>query len=81
MLDVRQTGGSPLSKAITDKPGLSQNALKKIVRGKRAYLDLALALLINEGFVESRPGPNRSCQHFSLKPFVAGQGTDADADS
>ena len=58
------------SKVIADNPGLSQNALKGAVRGKREHMVLALELLINEKFVEVRPGPNRSRQHFQLKPFT-----------
>jgi hypothetical protein len=68
-----------LSRAITDNPGLTQNALKAAVRGKREHLMLALELLINERYVEARLGPNRSRKHFPLKPFHASQGTGTDA--
>jgi hypothetical protein len=60
-----------LSTAIEGDPGLTKNGLRAAVSGKNDAKDLALKLLVDEGFVEVRAGRNRSQLHSSLKPFRA----------
>jgi hypothetical protein len=54
---------------IVAQPGLSKRALRAAVQSKGTTTDLALELLISEGYVEARPGPNRSLQHYAIKHY------------
>lgn len=69
-----------LSKAIVEQPGLTARALRSAVPGSNDHKALALELLVNEGFVEIEPGPNRAMKHVSKMPFqvVAGGANDVD---
>jgi hypothetical protein len=69
-----------MSSAIADNPGLTSRALRSAVRGKNDAKDLALELLVNEGYVDVEYGPNRAKQHTSKMPFqvVAGGANDVD---
>ena len=67
-----------LSEAIVENPGLSTRALRAAVKGKNEAKDLALELLVNEGYVDVELGPNRSRQHVSLRPFWVIEGGDSD---
>ncbi|HEX3840812.1 MAG TPA: AAA family ATPase [Acidimicrobiales bacterium] len=69
-----------LSTAIADSPGLTTRALRAAVKGKNDAKDLALELLVNEGYVDIEFGPNRAKKHVPLKPFrlIEGGGNDAD---
>jgi hypothetical protein len=53
---------------VEGNPGLSKRAIRSAVKGGNAYIDLALELLLSEGFVEVRRD-GQSDQHHSLKPF------------
>jgi hypothetical protein len=59
-----------LSKAITDKPGLSKTALRAAIRGKNDAKDLALELLVTEDYVEVRPGDRGARLHYSKRQFA-----------
>ena len=71
------TGGSfrpthimtKLSEAITDQPGLTSRALRAAVAGKSDTKDLALELLVQEGYVEVQAGARGARLHHSLRPF------------
>jgi hypothetical protein len=58
-----------MSKAIVATPGLTSRALRAAVSGKSEYKDLALELLIIEGYVEVEDGPNRAKLHRSTMAF------------
>lgn len=58
-----------LSTAITDNPGLSTRALRSAVKGASDAKDLALELLVNEGYVAVELGPNRARKHVSSRAF------------
>jgi hypothetical protein len=58
-----------VSKAITATPGLTSRAIRAAVSGKNDAKDLALELLVIEGYVTVELGPNRSKLHRSLMPF------------
>lgn len=58
-----------VSKAITATPGLTTRAIRAAVNGKNDAKDLALELLVIEGYVTVDLGPNRSKLHRSVMPF------------
>jgi hypothetical protein len=60
-----------LSEAIEHNPGLTSRALRSAVRGKNDAKDLALELLVNEGFVAVEAGPRGARLHHSRRPFGA----------
>jgi hypothetical protein len=57
-----------VSKLLESDPGLSKNSARSSVKGKNEYIDLALDLLVSEGFVEARKDGQAS-RHFSQKAF------------
>jgi len=69
-----------LSAAIADQPGLTSRALRAAVRGKSEAKDLALELLVNEGYVSVELGPNRARRHVSARPFRVIEGGGGDGD-
>jgi len=69
-----------LSVAIRENPGLSTRALRSVVSGKNDAKDLALELLVNEGFVAVEPGPRGARLHRSVRAFSADQTQDEDMD-
>lgn len=52
----------------TDEP-LSVNAIRRLVNGKARVKDVALACLVEEGYVAVEPGPRNSILHVSVRPF------------
>ena len=61
--------------ALTRSPGLSKTAVRKQVPGNTTYKDIALDLLVEEGYVDRRPEGNAN-RHYVAKPYVK----DADPD-
>jgi hypothetical protein len=59
-----------VSRAIEDKPCLTRRALRAAVRGKHEAKQLALELLIAEGFVEQR-AEGAHPTHISVMPYRA----------
>ena len=57
-----------VSKLLESDPGLSKNAVRASVKGKNEYIDLALELLVSEGFVERRKD-GQAAHHFSQLAF------------
>jgi hypothetical protein len=57
-----------LSRAIEENPGLSKRALREAVKGQNTAKELALGLLVSEGFVDPGIGPGGH-KHRSIKPF------------
>jgi len=53
-----------VSKLLEGDPGLSKRSIRSAVKGKNEYIDLALDLLVSEGFVERQKDGNHS-----LRPF------------
>jgi hypothetical protein len=58
-----------VSRYIEMKPGQSGNAIRRAVSGKTDAKSLALALLVQSGYVRTEPGPHKGQLHFSEKPF------------
>ena len=57
-----------VSKLIEADPGLTRNAIRSTVKGRATYVDLALELLVSEGFVRvERDG--QANRHHHLKPY------------
>ena len=71
---------SKLSKTIEDQPGLTSRALRASVSGKNDAKDLALELLVNEGYVEVTPGARGARHHQPKRPFVIVKERDNDGD-
>lgn len=57
------------SRAIETTPGLSRNAIKAKISGKREYVELAIELLVAEGYVRIEPGANRANLHYSEQAY------------
>ena len=69
---LRPTGQMErVSKVVEQDPGLSKRAIRAAISGRHDVIDLALELLVSEGFVEQRPD-GRANAHHSLKPFREG---------
>ena len=60
-----------MSKAIQDKPGMGVRELRAAVTGKNDIKDLAVEILITEGYITVEPGPNRQKRHLHKAPFSA----------
>jgi hypothetical protein len=60
-----------LARYIGEHPGVTKNALRQAVSGKNEFKDLALELLVTDGFVAVQPGPRGAQLHFPLRPFEA----------
>ena len=56
-----------VSLELEQRPGLNKRGVR-LIRGNKDALDLALELLIEDGYVEARP-ERQSIRHYSLKPF------------
>jgi hypothetical protein len=67
-----------LSEAIGSTPGLTTRALRAAVSGKHDVKDLALELLVTEGFVEVVKGDRGARLHHSKRPFVVARDGDLD---
>jgi hypothetical protein len=59
-----------LSEAIESTPGLTTRALRAAVSGKNDVKDLALELLVTEGFVDVVKGDRGARLHHPKRPFV-----------
>jgi len=73
-----------VSKAVEADPGLSKRAIRTSVGGGTEYVDLALELLVSEGFVRVAAGPRNSSLHHSVRPYrdtVTPTVTDRDSDA
>ncbi len=57
-----------VSDAITEDPGLSRRQVRQRVKGKNDYIDLALDLLVSEGYVDRRQD-GRATRHYPARPF------------
>jgi hypothetical protein len=57
-----------VSRACEDNPGLSKRALRTVVGGKTGYADLAIELLLSEGYLEVRCDGQARC-HYAIRPF------------
>lgn len=57
-----------LSRAIEEQPGLSKRGLRKAVPGKNDAKDLALELLITEGYIAARHEGNAD-RHYPSNPY------------
>ena len=69
---LRPTGQMErVSKVVEQDPGLSKRAIRAAISGRHDVIDLALELLVSEGFVEQRPD-GRANAHHSRKPFREG---------
>ncbi|MGA8723419.1 MAG: AAA family ATPase [Acidimicrobiales bacterium] len=60
-----------LSAMVAETPGMGVKQLRAAVRCKASTTDLALEILVNEGYVTVEPGPNRLKRHVSVRPFLA----------
>jgi len=58
-----------ISRYVEGNPDISMRSIRTAVGGKVTYVDLAIELLVREGYVETKPGPNRASLHRSVKPF------------
>ncbi len=80
-----------ISKALeSNRVPVNRNALVKrpdFVTGKAEHKQTALRLLVDEGYVETQPGPNNALLHTSLRPYreaddpVQDQGTSRSSES
>jgi hypothetical protein len=57
-----------VSKALEDDEGLSGNAIRTTIGGRAEYVNLALELLITEGYIEVRKD-GQAHRHYSIKPY------------
>lgn len=57
-----------VSRLLADEPGATRNAVRRGVRGKGEYIDLALRLLVSERFVERRQ-EGQGQRHYNLIPY------------
>jgi hypothetical protein len=57
-----------ISHAVEADPGLSKRAIRETVRGKTSASDLALELLVAEGFIEPRRD-GQATRHYPLKSY------------
>ena len=57
-----------VSKVVEGQPGLSKRAVRESVTGKAITIDLALELLVNEGYIEARH-EGQAVRHHSLRAF------------
>jgi hypothetical protein len=69
-----------LSTLIADKPGMGLRELRAAVPSKATTTDTALEILVNEGYIEVEPGPNRMKRHVSRRSFSAFSGGADDGD-
>jgi hypothetical protein len=69
-----------LSAVIVEKPGLTSRALCAAVGGKNDLKDLALELLVTEGYVDVKPGPRGARLHHSVMRFDADRSDSEEGD-
>jgi hypothetical protein len=59
-----------VSRAVEDEPGIGTNAIKRTVKKKAKFVQDAIALLVEEGFIDQRKdGTGKAARHYSVKPF------------
>lgn len=57
-----------VSRHVEGEPGATRNRIRESVRGKNDYVDTALGILVQEGYVERRP-EGKAYRHHSLRPY------------
>jgi hypothetical protein len=57
-----------VSRAVAESPGLSKRAIREAVSGRNTAKDLALELLVSEGYVDAKPD-GQAVRHHSIRPF------------
>ena len=57
-----------ISAAVESDPGMSKRAIREAVRGKTGAVDLALELLIAEGYIDAKRD-GQAHRHYPLKPY------------
>ena len=67
-----------LSQAIETSPGLTTRALRAAVKGKNDVNDLALELLVSEGFVRVEKGDRGARLHHPVRRFVEAKDGESD---
>jgi AAA domain len=58
-----------VSRAVEAEPGLTKRAIRSTVKGRNNVKDLALELLITEGFVSEQQDGAQAVRHHSIRPF------------
>jgi hypothetical protein len=57
-----------VSRAVEQDGGLSKRAIRTVVAGKNDWIDLALELLVSEGFIDARED-GQAHRHYSIRPY------------
>lgn len=60
-----------VAEAVDLNPGMSQRAIRDVVKGKNDYIDEALRFLIADGFVRVEPGARNAQEHHLVRPYEA----------
>jgi hypothetical protein len=58
-----------VSRHLESAPDANLRAVRTAIGSKAEYVDLALARLVEEGFVTTAPGPRNATLHRSVKPY------------
>lgn len=58
-----------VSRFVEAHPGISQRGIEEAVKGKASTIRLAIELLVSSGHLRREPGPGRTNQHHSVKPY------------
>jgi hypothetical protein len=58
-----------VSEFVAANPGVGKKAIRDGVSGRNSYVDEAIRLLIDEGFVEQRPDERGGHHHYPIRPF------------
>jgi hypothetical protein len=58
-----------VSRWLELNPGASLRQIREAVRGKADYVDLAVRLLIEDGYILRETGPRNSSRHSVVRPF------------
>jgi hypothetical protein len=62
-----------VSRYLTLNGDQTSNAIERGVTGKAQYVRQALRVLLEEGYVDARPGPRQALIHNNIRPFVEGE--------
>jgi hypothetical protein len=61
-----------VSRVVEDEPGVGTNAIRRTVKGRAKFVQDALAVLIDEGYVDRRGDVDgKAARHYSVRPFRA----------
>jgi hypothetical protein len=60
-----------VSRAVEQDAGLSKRSIRTAIAAKNDWIDLALELLISEGFIEARED-GQAHRHYSIRPYREG---------